>query len=120
MIKVLIKPFLAQTGKNFSVQDYISSFRQSDIRIDEEILDTALSEIFGLGIIEKYLSDKDVTDVFIQNKEMLIIKNGIKQYEGEVFESMDDVNLIVDRIKLASEKPFDQRVPFLNTELYDG
>ncbi|MBM3705203.1 MAG: CpaF family protein [Actinobacteria bacterium] len=95
-------------------------YPSSGIRIDEEMLDAALSEIFGLGIVERYLSDQKVTDIFIQDTEMLIIKDGVKQQIGKVFESQDEVNLIVDRIKLASAKTFDQRVPFLNTELYDG
>lgn len=96
------------------------NFPLINFRISEEFLEKAQSEIFGLGVIEKFLADKTVTDIFVQDREMLIIRNGIKQYIGEVFDSMDDLNLIIERIKLSSGKIFDQRVPFLNTELYDG
>jgi pilus assembly protein CpaF len=51
---------------------------------------------------------------------MLLIKDGTKQYLGEVFESAEELNLVIDRIKISSGKIFDQRVPFLNTDLYDG
>ncbi len=90
------------------------------IKIDEELIEKAVSEIFGLGILERYLTDKTITDIFIQDKEMIVIKNGVKNYLGEVFKNMDEVNLIIDRIKLGSGKNVDQRIPFLNTELYDG
>ncbi|MCE5329301.1 Flp pilus assembly complex ATPase component TadA [bacterium] len=88
--------------------------------INNEFVEKILSDIFGLGILEKYLQDKDVTDIFIQDKEMIIIKNGLKTYLGEVFDTIEDVYLVIDRIKTHSNKIIDQRVPFLNTDLYEG
>ncbi len=92
----------------------------SDFDIEDNLINKALSEIFGLGILEKFLQDRMVTDIFIQDNEMIIIKNGIKEYLGTVFNSLDEVYLIIDRIKSNTGKTVDQRVPFLNTELYDG
>jgi pilus assembly protein CpaF len=88
--------------------------------ISDDFVEKILSDIFGLGILEKYLQDKDVTDIFIQDKEMIIIKNGAKNYLGEVFSNIDEVYLIIDRIKTFSNKIIDQRIPFLNTDLYEG
>ena len=88
--------------------------------IGDDFIEKILSDIFGLGILEKYLQDKDVTDIFIQDKEMIIIKNGAKNFLGEVFNSIDEVYLIIDRIKTFSNKIIDQRIPFLNTDLYEG
>ena len=51
---------------------------------------------------------------------MIIIKNGEKEYLGKVFDNLEEVYLIIDRIKSNTGKTVDQRVPFLNTELYDG
>lgn len=92
----------------------------SDFDVEDNLINKALSEIFGLGILEKFLQDRMVTDIFIQDNEMIIIKNGIKEYLGTVFNSLDEVYLIIDRIKSNTGKTVDQRVPFLNTELYDG
>jgi pilus assembly protein CpaF len=78
-----------------------------EFEVSQDFLEYAISEIFGLGVLEKYLSDKKVTDIFIQDREMLVI-------------SIDEVLLIIDRIKASSGKTVDQRMPFLNTELYDG
>jgi len=89
-------------------------------QVDDSLLSLALAEIFGLGILEKYLQDEKVTDIFIQNTEMIIIRDGIKEYLGEVFKCLDDVYLIIDRIKNHTGKTIDQRTPFLNTELYEG
>lgn len=91
-----------------------------EFEVSQDFLEYAISEIFGLGVLEKYLSDKKVTDIFIQDREMLVISNGEKKYLGEVFDSIDEVLLIIDRIKASSGKTVDQRMPFLNTELYDG
>jgi len=91
-----------------------------DFDIKDELIDRALSEIFGLGILEEFLHDPGVTDVFIQDLEMIIIKNGAKKYLGKVFNSIDEVYLIIDRIKSNTGKVIDQRVPFLSTELYEG
>jgi pilus assembly protein CpaF len=92
----------------------------SDFDVEDNLINKALSEIFGLGILEKFLQDRMVTDIFIQDNEMIIIKNGIKEYLGAVFNSLDEVYLIIDRIKSNTGKTVDQRVPFLNTVLYDG
>jgi pilus assembly protein CpaF len=97
-----------------------SSYPYFDFQVSSSLIERAVAEVFGLGLLEKYLSDKSVTDIFIQNKEMLIIRNGIKEYLGEVYNSLEEVYLIIDRIKINSGKTVDQRVPFLNTELYDG
>jgi len=89
-------------------------------RIDDEIINMSLAEIFGLGILEKYLQDEKVTDIFVQDKELVIIRDGEKQHLGEVFNTMEEVFLIIDRIKKHTGKTIDQRIPFLNSELYDG
>jgi len=92
----------------------------SDYEIEDSLIERMLSEIFGLGILERHIQDRMVTDIFIQDKEMIIIKNGVKEYLGEVFSSLEEVYLIIDRIKDSSGKTVDQRMPFLNTELYNG
>jgi len=89
-------------------------------KIEDNLIEKMLSEIFGLGVLEKYLQDKTVTDIFVQNREMVVIENGVKKYLGEVFSSLKEVYLVIDRIKGSSGMALDQRVPFLNTELYDG
>src|SRR4030066_77132 len=91
-----------------------------EFEISQDFLEYAISEIFGLGVLEQYLSDKKVTDIFIQDREMLVISNGEKKNLGEIFGSIDEVLLIIDRIKVSSGETVDQRMPFLNTELYDG
>jgi len=91
-----------------------------DFEVEENLINKTISEIFGLGILEDFLQDKLVTDIFIQDNEMIIIRNGIKEYLGKTFNSLDDVYLIIDRIKSNTGKTVDQRIPFMNTELYDG
>ena len=118
---------------NFSNRDYFKDklymllkeeiekkYTYFDFDIEEELINELFSEVFGLGVLEKFIQDKEVTDIFVQDVEMVIIRNGVKEYLGRVFANIDEVYLIIDRIKSYSGKTVDQRVPFLNTELYDG
>jgi len=88
--------------------------------VSGQFIENAISSIFGLGALEKYLQDSRITDIFLQDTEMIIIKDGIKVFLGKVFEDIEEVMLLIDRIKLSSGKSVDQRMPFLNTDLYDG
>jgi pilus assembly protein CpaF len=88
--------------------------------VSGQFIENAVSSIFGLGVLERYLQDGRITDIFIQDTEMIIIKDGIKVFLGKVFEDIEEVMLLIDRIKLSSGKSVDQRMPFLNTDLYDG
>jgi pilus assembly protein CpaF len=88
--------------------------------VSGQFIENAVSSIFGLGALERYLQDGRITDIFIQDTEMIIIKDGIKVFLGKVFEDIEEVMLLIDRIKLSSGKSVDQRMPFLNTDLYDG
>jgi len=97
-----------------------SSFEGVDLIIDERFVEKTLSEIFGLGLLEDFLSDCSVTDIFMIDKSMVVIKDGVKVFMGEVFKDIEEVYLIIDRIKNNTSKNLDQRTPFLNTELYDG
>ncbi|MGM0366700.1 MAG: CpaF family protein [Actinomycetota bacterium] len=94
-------------------------YPQSDFMIEDELIERSLSEIFGLGILERYLMKKDITDIFIQDREMIVIKEGKKISLGEVFTD-SEVNVLIDKIKGYANKTIDQRIPFLNTELFDG
>jgi pilus assembly protein CpaF len=94
-------------------------FPNYNFSISDELVERAISKIYGLGILENYLTDKAITDIFINNNEMIIIKNGKKIYLGQVFEE-EELSLLIDKIKKYSNKTIDQRNPFLNTDLFDG
>jgi len=99
------------------VEEY---FNIANYHIKNEMIERIFYDTCGLGILEVYLGDKEITDIFIQDLEMVIIKNGHKIFLGQVFANMDEVYLIIDRIKENSGKIIDQRIPFLNTDLYEG
>jgi len=95
-------------------------FNLVNYKIREEVIERIFYDVYGLGILELYLCDKGITDIFIQDLEMVIIKNGRKIFLGQVFSDLEEVLLIIDRIKENSGKIIDQRIPFLNTDLYEG
>jgi len=105
----------------FLASKEISSKNLKEFHESENLIaDQVFNEIFGLGLIDNYIKDKEITDIFIQDREMIIIKNGIKKYLGEVFHSKEEVEILIDKIKSMSSKTIDQRIPFLNTDLIDG
>lgn len=88
--------------------------------VDDDLVTEILQELFGLGIIEKYLQDREVTDILIQDTEMAIIKDGRTIDLGRVFEDIEEVRKIIDRIKAFRGKTIDSVTPFLDVDLYDG
>lgn len=88
--------------------------------VDDNLVTEILQELFGLGIIEKYLQDREVTDILIQDTEMAIIKDGRTIHLGQVFEDGEEVRKIIDRIKAFRGKTIDSVTPFLDVDLYDG
>lgn len=94
----------------------------SDVSLElaEDLAREVCERLFGLGPIEPFLADDQVTDIMIQNTEMLIIKNGRKESLGRIFSSLDGVKRVIDRIVFYRNKKVDLLNPNCDVELYDG
>lgn len=94
----------------------ISSYEERS-RMVKEVINEAL----GLGPIEEFLADPDVTDIMINNKEEIYIeKNGKLILTNKRFVSETQVRTIIDRIVAPIGRRIDESVPMVDARLPDG
>ena len=86
-------------------------------RIVKEIVDEAL----GLGALEEFLADADVTDIMVNGKdEVYVEKNGKLLLTNKKFVSEQQMRSIIDRIIAPLGRRIDESVPMVDARLPDG
>ncbi len=86
-------------------------------RLVKEIVDEAL----GLGALEEFLADNDVTDIMVNSKDELYIeKNGKLILSNRKFVSDQQMRSIIDRIIAPLGRRIDESVPMVDARLPDG
>jgi len=86
-------------------------------RLVKEIVDEAL----GLGALEEFLADGDVTDIMVNSKDELYIeKNGKLILSNRKFVSDQQMRSIIDRIIAPLGRRIDESVPMVDARLPDG
>jgi len=86
-------------------------------RIVHEIVDEAL----GLGALEEFLADADVTDIMVNSKDELYVeKNGKLMLTNRKFVSDQQMRTIIDRIIAPLGRRIDESVPMVDARLPDG
>src|SRR5579872_7254896 len=86
-------------------------------RLSLEVLD----EVFGLGPLERLLSDPTISDILVNNhKSVYIERHGLLEFTGVEFR--DDAHLmgIIDRIVTAIGRRIDESSPMVDARLSDG
>jgi pilus assembly protein CpaF len=86
-------------------------------RLSQEVLD----EVFGLGPLEKLLSDPTISDILVNNyKSVYVERRGMLEFTG--IEFRDDAHLmsIIDRIVTAIGRRIDESSPMVDARLADG
>ncbi len=80
-----------------------------------------VNETLGLGAIEEFLADPEVTDILVNNKEEIYIeKNGKLILTNRRFVSESQVRTIIDRIVAPLGRRIDESVPMVDARLPDG
>lgn len=86
-------------------------------RVVEEIVDEAL----GLGALEEFLADPDVTDIMCNGIDCIYIeKNGKLLLTNRKFVSEGQMRSIIDRIIAPLGRRVDESVPMVDARLPDG
>jgi len=94
----------------------ISSHEERSALI-KEIVDEAL----GLGPLEEFLADPDVTDIMVNSKdEIYIEKHGKLLYTNRKFVSDQQMRVIIDRIIAPLGRRIDESTPMVDARLSDG
>jgi pilus assembly protein CpaF len=85
-----------------------------------ELLRTISDDLFGLGCIEGFLRDEDVTDILIEDTKALLVYGAHRAQVVECFTGVEEVRRVIDRITGLAGKRVDASVPFCDCCLDDG
>jgi len=93
------------------------SSHEERIALIKEIVDEAL----GLGPLEEFLADPDVTDIMVNSRdEIYIEKHGKLLYTNRKFVSDQQMRVIIDRIIAPLGRRIDESTPMVDARLSDG
>lgn len=91
---------------------------------DEErsaVVRQVLDEVCGLGPLQPLLDDPDITEIMVNGCEKLFYeKNGELHSAERVFDSPDQIMLVVDRILAPLGRRLDKASPLVNARLANG
>lgn len=86
-------------------------------RVIQEIIDEAL----GLGPLEDFLRDPEVTEVMVNGKDQIFVeRSGRLEKVDRVFESDRQVLAVIERIVVPIGRRIDESVPLVDARLPDG
>ena len=90
--------------------------------IDEErLIDELMAESFGLGPLEPYMQDPDVTDVLVNGPaEVYVERLGRLQETNTVFADEEHLMQIIQRVVSRVGRRIDEQSPMVDARLPDG
>lgn len=93
------------------------SSHEERARIVMEVVNEAL----GLGALEEFLTDPEVSDIMVNNRnELYVEKNGKLLFTNKKFVSDQQMRSIIDRIIAPLGRRVDESVPMVDARLPDG
>jgi pilus assembly protein CpaF len=90
--------------------------------IDEErLVDELIAESFGLGPLEHYMQDPDVTDILVNGpNEVYVERLGRLQETNTVFADEEHLLQIIQRVAARVGRRIDEHSPMVDARLADG
>ena len=90
--------------------------------IDEErLIDELMAESFGLGPLEPYMQDPDVTDILVNGpSEVYVERMGRLQETNTVFADEEHLMQIIQRVVARVGRRIDEQSPMVDARLPDG
>ena len=87
----------------------------------DRLIDQVLDEICGLGPIQPLLDDPTISEVMVNGCDRLFYERaGELRPSDRVFESADQIMLVIDRILAPLGRRLDQASPIVNARLSNG
>ncbi len=90
--------------------------------VDEErLVEEILAESFGLGPLEPYMNDPDVTDILVNGpQEVFVERSGLLQETNTVFANDEHLLQIIGRVVARVGRRIDEQSPMVDARLPDG
>ena len=90
-------------------------------KVEESLLDTVYQSIRGLGILDKIISDKTITEVMINGYDNIFVEqNGVLSQIPDRFESQESYRNIITRFVQNMGRSVTEANPIVDTRLEDG
>lgn len=87
----------------------------------EKILQEVLDEVLGLGPLESFLKDEEISEIMINGPDQIYIeKKGQIHFSPRSFHSEEQVRSIIERIVAPLGKRVDESSPLVDARLPDG
>lgn len=87
----------------------------------KELVKEIADEALGLGPLEDLLRDSTVTEVMVNNKDLVYVeRNGKIEITNKKFISNDQVRAVIERIIAPLGRRIDESVPMVDARLPDG
>src|SRR3954467_2404580 len=104
------------------VQEIIAERRQPLSAIEKERVQSDLwDEVFGLGPLEALLRDPKVSDILVNNRDLVYVERGGKLEKTDVvFRDDRHIMQIIDRIVSKVGRRIDESSPMVDARLPDG
>ncbi len=88
---------------------------------EERLIDELMAESFGLGPLEPYMQDPDVTDILVNGPdEVYVERMGQLQETNTVFADDEHLMQIIQRVVAQVGRRIDEQSPMVDARLSDG
>ena len=106
-----------------AITQLVNEFESEIIKLcsKEEILKEIIDEAMGLGVLEHFLGEPDVTEIMVKNaRNIYIERKGKIQLSGKKFLSNDQLLGVIERIVSPLGRRIDESSPIVDARLADG
>jgi pilus assembly protein CpaF len=112
---------IKDTLRNLSIRAIQESKRIVPVIYQENIINRLINEVFGFGIIQPLLDNKDISEIMINSPdEVYIEKNGKLERADVTFDNANQILHIIDRIVSPLGRRIDESSPIVDARLPDG
>lgn len=114
---------VAQEKVKAVIRNLLSEYR---IEVDESTLihpmnatESIFAQTCGAGLLEDLYREKDVEEVQVVGREIFLVRNGQPERHHRMFESLEEVRLLQDRLALCGKKPINEKNPVLQSYMWN-
>ncbi len=87
----------------------------------ERVIEDIYNEVTGLGAIEEYIKDENITEIMVNRHDQIYIEKNGKLIKSDIVYTDDEMVLrAIEKIVLPLGRRIDESVPYVDARLPDG
>lgn len=105
------------------IKDYIKKHKYffQDNKDYELFVDMIVNDIFGLGVLENYINDKDINEIWVLNKDNIFLdRKGVREKSPLKFKNNKVIVSMINKILAPINRKADESTPTVDATLEDG